>query len=162
MMLALLLAKPTVTPTEGAGAVRVTVQLDVPGAFTVAGEQLKLAGCKFTVKPIVEVWLTPLRDAVTVTFCAVETVPAVAEKVAVLWLAARLTLAGKVKDVLLLLKDTVVALAAAWFNDTVQVLEALLPRVDGAHDTEVRCAGALAVRVNAWANPFRAAVSNAL
>ena len=106
--------------------------------------------------------MTPFREAVTVTFWAVETVPVVAAKVALLWLAATLTLAGTVKEALLLLKDTVVMLAAAWFNDTVQVLDALLPRVEGEQDTEVNCAGALAVRVKAWASPFSEAVSNAV
>ena len=43
-MLALLLDKVTVEPPAGATAVRVTVQLEVPGAFTVAGEQLRLLG----------------------------------------------------------------------------------------------------------------------
>ena len=42
-MLALLLDSVTVAP-EGAAAVKVTVQLEVPGAFTVAGEQLRLLG----------------------------------------------------------------------------------------------------------------------
>ena len=41
VMLALLLDSATVAP-EGAVAVKVTVQLDVPGAFTVAGEQLNV------------------------------------------------------------------------------------------------------------------------
>jgi hypothetical protein len=44
VMLALLLDRVTVEPLAGAAAVSVTVQLEVPGAFTVAGEQLKLAG----------------------------------------------------------------------------------------------------------------------
>jgi hypothetical protein len=43
VMLPLLLESVTVAP-DGAVAVNVTVQLDVPGAFTVAGEQLKLEG----------------------------------------------------------------------------------------------------------------------
>jgi hypothetical protein len=40
--LALLLERATVAPPEGVAAVRVTVQVAVPGAFTVAGEQLRL------------------------------------------------------------------------------------------------------------------------
>ena len=55
VMLALLLDRATVAPPEGAGAVRVTVQLDVPGAFTVLGEQLKLLGCTVAVKVMVAV-----------------------------------------------------------------------------------------------------------
>jgi hypothetical protein len=53
VMLALLLDKVTVAPAPGAGAVSVTVQLEVPGAFTVAGEQLKLLGCGVTVNAMV-------------------------------------------------------------------------------------------------------------
>ena len=44
VMLALLLDSATEAPPEGAAAVRVTVQLEVPGAFTVEGEQLRLVG----------------------------------------------------------------------------------------------------------------------
>jgi hypothetical protein len=36
---------------------------------------------------------------------------------------------------------------AALFNDTVQVLDALLPKEVGEHDTEESCAGALPVTV---------------
>jgi hypothetical protein len=55
VMLPLLLDKATLAPPEGATAVKVTVQLDVPGAFTVAGEQLRLAGCGVTVRPTIVV-----------------------------------------------------------------------------------------------------------
>jgi hypothetical protein len=51
-MLALLLESVTVAP-DGTAAVSVIVQLDVPGAFTVAGEQLKLEGCAVIVKATV-------------------------------------------------------------------------------------------------------------
>jgi len=53
VMFVLLLDKVTVAPPPGAGAVSVTVQLEVPGAFTVAGEQLKLLGCVVTVNDMV-------------------------------------------------------------------------------------------------------------
>jgi hypothetical protein len=52
VILALLLESVTVAP-DGTVDVNVTVQLDVPGAFTVAGEQLKLEGCTVTVKATV-------------------------------------------------------------------------------------------------------------
>ncbi len=55
VMLALLLDKVTVAPPAGAAAVSVNVQLEVPGAFTVAGEQLKLLGCAVTVNAMVAV-----------------------------------------------------------------------------------------------------------
>ena len=57
------------------------------------------------------------------------------------------TLGGTVNDPLLLLRDTTVELTAALFKDTVQVLEALLPRAVGEQDTEVSCAGALPASV---------------
>jgi hypothetical protein len=43
----LLLDSATIEPPAGAGAVKVTVQLEVPGATTVAGEQLKTSGREF-------------------------------------------------------------------------------------------------------------------
>ena len=52
VMLALLLESVTVAP-EGTAAVKLTVHVEVPGAFTVAGEQLKLEGCAVTVRAIV-------------------------------------------------------------------------------------------------------------
>jgi hypothetical protein len=63
-------------------------------------------------------------------------VPEVAVKVALLWPNATVTLAGTVSDPLLLASDTVAALRAALFNVTVHVLDALLPRVEGAQATD--------------------------
>jgi len=57
--------------------------------------------------------------------------------VALLWPDATVTLAGTVSNPLLLASDTVKALAAAVFNVTVQVLNALLARVEGAQASEV-------------------------
>jgi hypothetical protein len=106
--------------------------------------------------------LIPFKDAVTVTFCAVVTVPVVAAKVVLLWLAPTVTLAGTVSDPLSLLKVTPTALAAALFNVTVQVLDALLPKLEGEQDTDESCAGALAESVNVCDAPFKEAVSNAV
>ena len=53
-------------------------------------------------------------------------------------------------------------MAAALFNVTVQVLDALLPSADGEQDTDKSCAGAFAVRVNVCDPPFREAVSKAV
>ena len=47
----------------------------------------------------------------------------------------------------MLMSDTDVIVAAFWFSVTVQVLDALLPSVDGAHDKDVSCAGATRFRV---------------
>jgi hypothetical protein len=106
--------------------------------------------------------LIPFRDAVTVTFCAVVTVPVVAANVALLWLAPTVTPAGTVSDPLLLLKVTPTALAAAIFNVTVQVLDALLPKLDGEQDTDESCAGAFPVRVNVFDVPLKEAVNKAV
>jgi hypothetical protein len=57
--------------------------------------------------------LIPLKEAVTVTFCAVVTVAVVTVNVALLWVAPTVTLAGTVSDPLLLLKVTPLAVAAA-------------------------------------------------
>ena len=64
--LALLLDSPTVTPPEGAGADNVTVQVELPGAFTVPGAQLRLLGTTVTVRLTLVDWLCPFRVAVTV------------------------------------------------------------------------------------------------
>src|SRR6266853_970373 len=49
--------------------------------------------------------------------------------------------------------------AAFWFSVTVQVLDALPPSVDGVHDRDVNCAGALMVRTTVCDALFRVAVS---
>jgi uncharacterized protein with beta-barrel porin domain len=61
---------------------------------------------------------------------------------------------GTVNAAALLLSATAVALAAGILSDTVQVLDALLPRLDGAQDTDVSCAGAVAERVKDCAPPL--------
>ena len=96
------------------------------------------------------------------TFCAVVTVAVDAVNVALLWEATTVTLAGTVSDPLLLLKVTPTALAVVLFNVTVQVLDALLPKLEGEQETDVSCAGAFAVRVNVCDPPFREAVSKAV
>ena len=56
------------------------------------------------------------------------------------------TLKGTVRASVLLPIATTTGLAAAWFSDTVQVLDALLPKVAGAQDRVLSFAGALSVR----------------
>ena len=65
------------------------------------------------------------------------TVPEVAVKVALLWPDATVTLAGTISAPLLLASETAAALVVAWFNVTVQVADALLPRVEGAQASDV-------------------------
>ena len=129
--LLLLLSNVTVATPEAA-AVKVTVQVEVPGAFTVAGEQLKLLSCAAAARLMVACWLWPLNVAVTIAFWLLLTVPEAAVKVALLWPDAIVRLAGTVSNPLLLVSATVAALVVALFNVTVQVLDALLPSVEGA------------------------------
>jgi hypothetical protein len=133
--LVLLLSSVTLTAPEVA-AVSVTVQVEVPGAFTVVSEQVKLLSCAAAAKLMVACWLWPLRVAVTMALWLLLAVPEVAVKVALLWPNATVTLAGTVSDPLLLASDTVATLRAALFNVTVHVLDALLPRVEGAQATD--------------------------
>jgi len=86
---------------------------------------------------MVACWLWPLRVAVTMALWLLLTVPEVAVKVALLWPDATVTLAGTVSNPLLLASETVAALVAALFKVTVQVLEAPLPKVEGAQPSEV-------------------------
>src|SRR5439155_4154813 len=61
----------------GAVPVRLAVQVEVPGAFTVPGVQLNPLNCTLAVTVTVAVWLCAPLVAVTITVCAVATVPAV-------------------------------------------------------------------------------------
>ena len=47
----------------------------------------------------------------------------------------------------MLLSVTTVALVAAWFSDTVHVLDELLPSVEGAQEKNASCTGATKFRV---------------
>lgn len=158
--LVLLLCSATVTVFEAA-AVSVTEQMVVPGEFTVPGAHVIALNWVAAVRLMVACWLCPLRVAVTRTFWLLLTVPEAAVNVALFWLAAITTLAGTVSAALLLESATVAALAAALFKVTVQVLDELLPSVEGAQASDVSCAGALAVTVKVCEAPFRAAVSRA-
>jgi len=62
--LMLLLSRATLAVLEAA-AVSVAVQEEVPGAFTMAGEQVKLLSCAAAARLIVACWLCPLKVAVT-------------------------------------------------------------------------------------------------
>ena len=63
---------------------------------------------------------------------------------------------------MLLASATVAALTAALFRVTVQVVDALLPKVAGAQLTELSCAGALAVKVKVCEEPFSVLVKRAV
>ncbi len=59
----------------------------------------------------------------------------------------RLTLEGTLSAPTLLLIETTVEAVAALFSDTVQVLEELLPIVEGEQDIDESCAGATRLKV---------------
>jgi hypothetical protein len=158
----LVLLLDSVTLVElAAAAVKVAVQVEVPGAFTFAGEQVKLLNWA-AANRMVACWFRPFSVAVTVAFWLLLTVPEVAVKVAVLWPVATVTLAGTVSNPLLLASETVAALVAALFKVTVQVLDALLPRVAGEQDTDVTCAGATRLKVLVRFTPPALAVTTPL
>ncbi len=129
-MLALLLDSVTLAALTAA-AVNVTVQVEVPGAFTVAGEQLKLLICAVAARLMVEGWLRPFKVAVTVALWLLLTVPDVAVKVALPWPDATTTLEGLVIIHCCSTALRWLLLVAALFRVTVQVLDALLPTPDG-------------------------------
>ena len=110
-MLTLLLDKATNTPLAGAGADNVTVQVEVPGAMTVPGEQLRLEGTTITVRLTAASWVWLFSVAVTVAVWLLLIVPLVAVNVALLWFAATVTVAGTGKVAVLLLSETVTTLA---------------------------------------------------
>jgi hypothetical protein len=65
--LVLLLSSVTLAALEAA-AVKVAVQVEVPGPVTVAGEQVKLLSCAAAARLMVACWLWPLKVAVMVAF----------------------------------------------------------------------------------------------
>jgi hypothetical protein len=89
------------------------------------------------------------------------TVPEVAVKVALLWPDGTVMLAGTESNPLSLVSETAVALAAALSNVTVQVLEAPLPRVDGAQARDMGWAGTTRLSVVIRLTPPALAVTTA-
>ena len=90
------------------------------------------------------------------------TAPEVAVKVALLWPSAIMTLTGTASSPLSLASATLAALVAPVFNVTVQVLDELLPRVEGAQASEESCIGAVALSVKLCETPLRVAVNRAV
>jgi hypothetical protein len=123
----LLLDNATVAPPAGAAAERVTMQMELPGAFTVPGEQLSPLGTVTVAFRLTEVdWLSPFSAAVTVAVWLLPTFPAVAVNAALPWPAGMVTLSGTVNKALPLVRATAAETAVALLSDTVQVVLALL------------------------------------
>lgn len=107
------------------------------------------------------VW--PFNVAVTVAFWLLLTFPATAAKVALVFPAGMVTLAGTESNPLMPMSDTIVGLVGAALKVTVQVVDALLASAEGVQDSDVICTGplALAVSVKVCEAPFKVAVSTA-
>ena len=113
VMLALLLDSATLAPPEVRSPDRITVQVEVLGAVTVPGKQLRLPGTTVTVRLTLADWLWPFSVAVMVAVALLPTVPLLAVNVALLWPAATVTLAGTATVALLLASVMVAALEPA-------------------------------------------------
>ena len=120
--LALLSDNATLNPPSGAGPLRVIVQVEDPGAFTLAGVHVRPLsdddGMRFTTV----VAFVPLQFAVTVTVPLEITVPAAAVKVPLPAPALIVMFGGTLNELRLLDRPTVAALVAAFVNVTVQVV----------------------------------------
>jgi hypothetical protein len=113
LTLVLLLESVTLVALEAA-AVRVAVQVEVPGPVTVAGEQVKaLNWAAAAARLIVACRFWPLYVAATMALWLLSTVPEVAVKVALLWPDVTVTFAGTVSAPLLLASETAAAPVAA-------------------------------------------------
>jgi hypothetical protein len=147
-----LLDKATVTGLVAA-SVSVTVQAEVPGALTFAGEQntppRTVAAFKLT--EAVAVW--PLQVAVTVAVWSLLNVPAVAVNVPLLDPVVIVMLAGTLNRTRLLDNATVAALVAALVSVTVQVALCPVPRVPGVQLNPDNCNGATRFSVKFWVTP---------
>ena len=109
-------------------------------------------------------WFTPLRAAVTVALWLLLMVAEVAAKVALVRPEIMETVLGTESNPLPLTRETTSVLVAALFKVAVQVLKALLAKVEGEQDSELRWAGAVpaAVRANVRETPFKVALSIAV
>lgn len=111
----------TANPPAGAAPLRVTVQVEYPGPFTLAGAQLIPLNDTVVAKSTVAVVFFPFQPAVTRAVWLVLIVPAVAWNVPLLDPAPIVTLAGTVNPPKLLDRLTVAGLVAAFVKLTVQV-----------------------------------------
>ena len=151
--LALLSDSATVKPPLGAVSFSVTVQVDVPGALTLAGVQDRplrtVAAFKLT--EAVAVW--PLQLAVTVAVWSLLNVPAVAVNVPLLDPVPMVMLEGTLKRPRLLDNVTVAALVAALVSVTVQVALCPVTKVAGVQDKLLSVVAAFKLTEAVLVNP---------
>ena len=160
--LELLSDSATANPPLGAALLRATVQVEAPGAFTLAGVQDKplsvIAAFRFTNALL----LCPFQLAVTVAVWSLLTVPAVAVKVPLLDPALIVMLAGTLNRPRLLDKATVAVLVAALLSVTVQMALCPVPRVPGVQLNADNCTGATRFKVSVCVTPPALAVITAV
>ena len=158
----LLLDNATLSPPPGAAPLSVTVHAEVPGAFTLAGLQVRLLGVTAATRLTVAFAVCAFKLAVTVAVALLLMVPAVAVNVPLLAPVPIVMLAGTVSRPVLLDKPTVAVLRAALFKVTVQVEPCAVPNVLGAQLTPVNCAGATSVKLVVFAVLLAVAVNVAV
>jgi hypothetical protein len=156
--LALPLESVTVKAPEAA-LLSVTVHVEDPGAFTLAGEQesalTTVADTRFTVA----VWVCAPSVAVRVAVLSALTVPAVAVKVPLLALVmVRLAGTGSVP----LLLDRFTVTVPDFDSVTVQVVVCDVPSALGVQLSDDNCTGATRFTVNVWEAPPPEAVTTAV
>jgi hypothetical protein len=121
----------TTNPPPGAASLSVTVQVEGPGASTLAGVQDKLVRVVAAFKLTEAVAVCPLQLAVTVAIWSLLRVPAVAVNVPLIDPVLIVMLVGTLNRPRLLDRATVAGLVAVLVSVTVQVALCLLPRASG-------------------------------
>jgi hypothetical protein len=102
----------------------------------------------------VMLWLPSVAVTTAVGMVELVNVPVVAENVALLCPASTVALDGTLRPELLLCTETVVLEVTVWFTETVHVVEAFWPMLEGAQFTEVSVVAAgiwsVTVAVRLW------------
>jgi hypothetical protein len=160
--LGLLSDSVTANPPLGAALLRATIQVEVPGAYTLAGPQDRPVRVAAAFRFTDALLLCPFQLAVTEAVWSLLTVPAVAVKVPLLDPALIVMLAATLNRPRLLDKATVAALVAALVSVTVQVALCPVPRIPGVQLTADNCAGATRFNVNVCVTPPALAVITAV
>jgi hypothetical protein len=153
---------PTVIPPAGAGAAREIVQSSVPGLFGSGLHVIDVEPLAEASKSMEAVRDVPLHDAVTTAVCPLDTVPALAVKLATLEPAATVTDDGTLSDGELL--DTTTAAPPELAGPerlTVQVAVPPDVRLFGVQERRLTDPAATS-EISACALPFRTAVITAV
>ena len=150
------LSETALQPTDG--WLRVTVQVLVPPGAIVAGVHVTEAGATPTVRLTVKLAEPPFAVAVIVADWLLEILVIEAVNVAELALAGTVTEPGTMRVALVLVKLTVVPVAADLVSVTVQVVWPLAAREAAAHCKEETIGRVASVIVAVCEDPFKDAV----